>query len=165
MTAVTANANRSTPTHSFSTNPLRTRKDVANAVISLLDPILEHGASPHKAMIRVGYTGTRFDETAAQIEGYARPLWGLAPLLAGNTTYGGTKQFVDGLVAGTDPEGPEFWGYMDDQDQRMVEACPIGFALAIAGKDFWEPLTTKQKSNVEAWLWSMNAKDMPNTNW
>jgi hypothetical protein len=165
MTAVTANANRSTPTHPFSTNPLRTRQDVANAVISLLDPLLEHGASPHKAMMRVGYTGTRFDETAAQIEGYARPLWGLAPLLAGNTTYSGTKQFVEGLVSGTDPEGPEFWGYMADQDQRMVEACPVGFTLAIAGKDFWEPLTMKQKSNVEAWLGSMNAKDMPNTNW
>ncbi len=165
MTAATANSNRTMPIHPFSENPLQTRKDVANAVTSLLDPLLEHGASPQKARIRVGYTGTRFDETAAQIEGYARPLWGLAPLLAGNTAYGGASQFVQGLVAGTDPQNAEFWGYMEDQDQRMVEACPIGFTLAIAGKHFWEPLTEKQKSDVEAWLGSMNAKDMPNTNW
>ena len=28
---------------------------------------------------------------------------------------------------------------MEDLDQRMVETCPIGFTLAIAGKDLWDP--------------------------
>jgi len=46
----------------------------------------------------------------------------------------------------------------------MVEACPIGYTLAIADKYFWEPLTEKQKKNVETWPGSMNDKDMPNTN-
>ena len=81
-------------------------------------------------------TGTRFDETAAQIEGYARPLWGLAPLLAGGSKYAGTERFVNSLIAGTDLESPEFWGLMEDMDQRMVEACPIGYTLAIADKYF-----------------------------
>lgn len=54
---------------------------------------------------------------------------------------------------------------MEDLDQRMVESCPIGFTLAIAGKDFWEPLTEQQKNNVAAWIGSMNDKEMPNTNW
>ncbi|KAH7126932.1 hypothetical protein B0J11DRAFT_289902 [Dendryphion nanum] len=164
MTAATANANRSFPLHPFSTNPLRTRDDVVDAVASLLDP-LAAGDSPFHSMVKVGTSGTRFDETAAQVEGYARPLWGLAPLLAGGSKYAGTDRFVQGLVAGTDPESDEFWGYMEDQDQRMVEACPIGYTLAIAHKDFWDPLTDKQKKNVEAWLGSLNSKDMPNTNW
>lgn len=72
---------------------------------------------------------------------------------------------MKGLIAGTDPESPEFWGSMEDLDQRMVEACPIGFTLAIAGKDFWDPLTDKQKENIANWLGSMNDKEMPNTNW
>ncbi|KAF2738464.1 hypothetical protein EJ04DRAFT_486370 [Polyplosphaeria fusca] len=164
MTAATANANRAFPLHPFSTNPLKTRDDVVQAVASLLDP-LAAGDSPLHSMVKVSSTGTRFDETAAQVEGYARPLWGLAPLLAGDSKYAGTERFVQGLVAGTDPESPEFWGYMEDQDQRMVEACPIGYTLAIAHKDFWDPLTDKQKKNVESWLGSMNDKDMPNTNW
>ncbi|KAK8185521.1 hypothetical protein BKA81DRAFT_373144 [Phyllosticta paracitricarpa] len=54
---------------------------------------------------------------------------------------------------------------MEDKDQRMVEACPIGFALAIAGDYFWKRLDDAQKKNVEAYLGSMNEKDMPNTNW
>lgn len=116
-------------------------------------------------MVKVGSTGTRFDETAAQVEGFARPLWGLAPLLAGDSVYAGTEQFVQGLINGTDPESPGFWGFMEDTDQRMVEACPIGFTLAVASKDFWKPLTAAQKTNVETWLGSMNGKEMPNTNW
>ena len=54
---------------------------------------------------------------------------------------------------------------MEDLDQRMVESCPIGFTLAIAGKDFWEPLAEKEKTNVATWIGSMNDKEMPNTNW
>jgi hypothetical protein len=69
------------------------------------------------------------------------------------------------MIAGTDPESPEFWGNMEHLDQRMVETCPIGFTLAIANKHFWDPLTDKQKDNVAKWLGSMNDKEMPNTNW
>jgi hypothetical protein len=162
--AATANANRAFDVHPFSTNPLLTRDDVVSAVASLLDP-LAAGFSPLNSLVKVGSTGTRFDETAAQVEGYARPLWGLAPLLAGGNDYAGTQKFVNGLIAGTDPESEEFWGYMEDQDQRMVEACPIGYTLAIANEKFWDPLSDAQKKNVETWLGSMNDKDMPNTNW
>ena len=54
---------------------------------------------------------------------------------------------------------------MQDLDQRMVEACPIGWTLAIAGKHFWDPLTEQEKTNVSNWIGSMNNKEMPNTNW
>lgn len=54
---------------------------------------------------------------------------------------------------------------MEDLDQRMVESCPIGYTLAIAGKDFWDPLSDKEKKNVSDWIGSMNPKEMPNTNW
>lgn len=164
MSASAAEANRPFPIHPFCENPLRTRQDIVDACTSLLDP-LEGGTSPGGALIRVGATGTRFDETAAQVEGFARPLWGLAPLLAGGSKYTGADRFVKGLVNGTDPESPEFWGYMEDIDQRMVEACPIGYTLAIAHEAFWKPLSQKERDRVEAWLGSMNNKEMPNTNW
>lgn len=105
------------------------------------------------------------DETAAQIEGLCRPLWGLAPLIAGSTDFTHTELWTKGLIAGTDPESPEFWGNMEDLDQRMVESCPIGYTLAIANNRFWDPLDEGQKTNVAKWLGSMNDKEMPNTNW
>ncbi|GAM87516.1 hypothetical protein ANO11243_055420 [Dothideomycetidae sp. 11243] len=163
-TARVASTNLPFEPHRFSQNPLRTRDDLVDACIALLDP-LEAGLSAQCALVRVGGTGTRFDETAAQIEGFARPLWGLAPLLAGAATYEKADLFLKGLAAGTDPEGEEFWGNMQDLDQRMVESCPIGYTLAIAGSHFWDPLTDEQKDNVSRWIGSMNDKEMPNTNW
>ncbi|KAF2140857.1 uncharacterized protein K452DRAFT_272545 [Aplosporella prunicola CBS 121167] len=165
-----AEANRPSPAHPLASNPLLTRSDLARACVSLLAP-LSAGTSPGGALVRVGHTGTRFDEVAAQVEGYARPLWGLAPLIAGKhgPDIAGSDALVDryvrGLVSGTDPSGPEFWGWMQDQDQRMVEACPIGFALAVAGDAFWKPLGEQERGNVERWLGSMNEREMPNTNW
>ena len=54
---------------------------------------------------------------------------------------------------------------MQNLDQRMVESCPIGFTLAVAGKDFWDPLSATQKKNLESWIGSMNDREMPDTNW
>ncbi|KAI9703443.1 MAG: hypothetical protein M1820_005916 [Bogoriella megaspora] len=159
-----AEANRPAPHQAFSNNPFKTRSDVADACKSLLDSLVP-GFSPGRAYIRVAGTGARFDERAAQIEGHARPLWGLAPLLAGDIEYENAKHWVQGVVSGTDPKNPEFWGNMEDIDQRMVEACPIGFTLAIAHKQFWDPLSEQAKKNLEDWLDSMNDKAMPDTNW
>ncbi|KAK8003431.1 hypothetical protein PG989_003150 [Apiospora arundinis] len=112
-----------------------------------------------------GATAVRFDQTASEIEGICRPLWGLACLLAGGGEYHGTEWWVQGIKAGTDPESPEFWGYPRDNDQRMVEMCPFGYALAVAPQ-FWQSLNERERGNVEAWLGnSINEKNMPNTNW
>lgn len=95
-----------------------------------------------------GATGVRFDDTAVLIEGYARPLWGIASLIAGGGEYDGTHRWIEGLKAGTDPQSPEFWQLAQDSDQRMVEQCPIGFTLAVAPQ-FWQSLNEQQKLNVE----------------
>lgn len=162
MAAAAANTNVSP--HPFTQNPLKTRDDVVEAVKSLLNPLLPD-FSPGCALVKCGSSGARFDETAAQGEGFARPLWALGPLLAGGSDYAGAEKWIKGLVSATDPKSDEFWGYMEDKDQRMVEACPIGFALAIARKELWDPLSDAEKRNVEAYLGSMNDRDMPNTNW
>ena len=92
MSASAADANRAFPLYPFSKTPPRSRRDVVDAVASLLDP-LAGGSSPLHGLIKVGSTGTRFDDTAAQIEGYARPLWELVPLLADGTKYAGIERF------------------------------------------------------------------------
>jgi hypothetical protein len=46
----------------------------------------------------------------------------------------------------------------------MVEMCPLGFALCVAPKQLWEPLTENERENVRVWL-DINKKEMPNTNW
>ncbi|CAG8959418.1 hypothetical protein HYFRA_00001316 [Hymenoscyphus fraxineus] len=110
-------------------------------------------------------TATRFDLRASEIEGFSRPLWGLAALLAGGGTSPLTSHWIAGLKAGTDPSSPEFWGWARDNDQRMVEMCPLGFLLAVAPQ-VWEALDKRERENVESWLGGgVNAKEMPDTNW
>lgn len=112
--------------HPFSNVHITDRSSVQELLRTVLDP-LEPFFSPNRARVRVpGATGVRFDQAAVEVEGICRPLWGLACLLAGDGDYQGTKLWVDGIKAGTDPENPEYWGYPRDNDQRMVEMCPLG---------------------------------------
>lgn len=157
-------------THPFSKVNVVDRASVQELLRTLLDP-LEPFFSPNKARVRVpGATAVRFDQTASEVEGICRPLWGLACLLAGEGDYNGKTWWIDGIKAGTDPENPEYWGFPRDNDQRMVEMCPLGecptplrsmpkfltsakkgFALAVA-PEIWGSMSQKEKSNVENWL-------------
>jgi hypothetical protein len=66
----------------FSDNPFRTREDCVTATWALLSPLRAY-TSPLGARIRLPVsTGAHFDEVAAQLEGFARPLWAVGALLA-----------------------------------------------------------------------------------
>ncbi|KAH8909036.1 hypothetical protein BR93DRAFT_957882 [Coniochaeta sp. PMI_546] len=151
--------------HPFSQIPLSTRSSVQSLLTSLLDPLLPF-FSPLRSRVRVpGATAVRFDQTASEVEGLCRPLWGLACLLAGGGSYPSVGHWVDGIRAGVDPSSPEFWGFARDNDQRMVEMCPLGFALAVV-PEIWDGLGDKGRADLEAWLGGgVNEKNMPDTNW
>lgn len=148
----------------FAHNPLETKSDLRRFLVGLLNPLASH-TSPGGARIHLGHTGTHFDEVAAQLEGFSRPIWGLAALLAGEGRYSGTERWVNGFANGTNPDHEEFWGDMRDKDQRMVECSAIGYAIAVAKEQLWDPLTPEAKNHFERWLGGMNDKQMPNTNW
>ncbi|KAL3434727.1 hypothetical protein BDV09DRAFT_204580 [Aspergillus tetrazonus] len=161
---MSVHANGKTPTQPFSQSTFRTRTDLQDACKALLDPLIPR-FTPGGSRVKIGSSTTRFDEGGAQIEGFARPLWALAALLGGGCDYAEASRWRDGFIQGTDPESPEYWGDIEDMDQRMVEMCPIGFSLAVAPHVFWNPLTDKQKENIAKWLASINEREMPNTNW
>ncbi|KAG7294681.1 hypothetical protein NEMBOFW57_004759 [Staphylotrichum longicolle] len=147
------------PLPGFSDNPLQTRSDLVRAANALLKP-LEQYQSPGKARIKMATaTAAGFSETAAQLEGFARPLWvvpslllessegtGFAPYAKGDADPSrvNTAAWLDGLKAGTDPPSPEYWGNVGDFDQRMVEMESIALA---------------------AWLRQVNHRCMPENNW
>ena len=70
----------------FLDNPLETKDDLRRFCTGILDPLAAH-TSPGGARVHLGFTGTHFDETAAQLEGFSRPIWALAALLAGGGQY------------------------------------------------------------------------------
>ncbi len=111
--------------------PLQTRDDVARAVVDLYEPLLRH-TSPGGARVRLGSFASVFEQSTAELEGFARPLYGIVPLTLGGHDFAHWDRIVDGLDAGTDPDSAEYWGPVPgDNDQRMVEQAAIGLALGV----------------------------------
>ncbi|KAL8280148.1 hypothetical protein RQP46_007478 [Phenoliferia psychrophenolica] len=145
-------------------NPLRTRDDLAELLRALVDPLVPH-LSPGSARIQINRSGAHFDEVAAELEGFARPLWGIVPLLAGGFAFEHIDRWLEGFVNGTDPEHEEYWGEPLDRDQRLVEMAAFGFALAMCGDVFWDTLSSVQKERLNSWLLNINTVELPENNW
>ncbi|KAM3475006.1 hypothetical protein MY5147_003989 [Beauveria neobassiana] len=162
------------PLPGFSDNGFSSRTDTVAASQALLRPLIPY-FSPGKARVKIPVTsGAHFDDTAAELEGYARPLWVVASLVASQQRnakeYDTTSNsllihWIKGLENGVDPSHREYWGAIGDWDQRMVEAEVISFALLSAPDYFYKPLPEIAKSNLKTWLEGLNAKVMPENNW
>lgn len=158
------------PLTGFVDNPLQSRDDVSTAVLSLLHS-LQRYQSPGGARIRIPVsTGAHFDEAAAQLEGFARPLWAVAGLIQGSPRDDDSLDalvapFVQGMAHGTDPDHVEYWGAVTTTDQRMVEMEIISFALLAAPQVFYESQEPATKTNIINWLRPINDHALPTTNW
>jgi hypothetical protein len=140
------------------------RADLQAYVRELVEPLVPY-ASAGGARISPGVNIAHHDDAAADLEGYARPLWGLAPLAAGGGDFAHWELWARGLAAGTDPAHPEYWGDVGDIDQRQVETAAIGFALALAPERFWDPLSGKERDRVGRWLAGTVHRATPPNNW
>jgi len=121
--------------------------------------------SPGRAQVRLGATHAWYGEPVELLEGYARPLWGLAPLAAGGGAFSHWDLWRAGLAAGTDPDHVEFWGWPCDFDQRIVEMAPIALGLLLAPGELWDPLPAAVRTRVTAWLGRVNAVRPVDSNW
>ncbi len=152
------------PTSPLSANPFETRADVARAVTDLFDPLLPY-FSASGARVHLGATSAHFDAAAADLEGFARPLWGLVPLVAGGGDFAHWDLYRRGLAAGTDPAHPDYWGAIGDVDQRQVELAAISFALMLVPQHIWDPLDEAAKARVADYLISARNHRFVDSNW
>lgn len=164
------------PLQNFSDNPLCSRLDLVKAAIALIKP-LDPLKSSTGARIKLSTsTGAGFSETAAQLEGFARPLWVVAELMRlKSTTFDPIMQdllenvnlesWVSGLKEGTDPQSKEYWGDLTDFDQRMVEMETVAFALLVNPSSFSFASDPVARANLIRWLRQINDHTMPQNNW
>ncbi len=145
--------------------PLSGRADVQRAVLDLYEPLLAH-QSERGARVKLGSYSAAFAPRVAELEGFARPLYGIVPLTVGGGDFPYWERIVSGLVAGTDPDSPEYWGQVcSSPDQRMVEQAAIGLALAFCPEQVWEPLDTAERTRLVAWLRGIFEFDPVPNNW
>ncbi|OZJ01627.1 hypothetical protein BZG36_05405 [Bifiguratus adelaidae] len=111
-------------------NKFETRDDVIQAVHSLFNPLLP-AFSEGKARVQLDASAASFDRASCDLEGFARPLFGIASMVAGGAPFAYWDIYREGLKNGTDPNHPEYWGRVESQDQRQVEMAVIGYALLV----------------------------------
>jgi hypothetical protein len=125
---------------------LHSKQDFIQCLNQIVDP-LEKYFTPGRSGIKCGWSGSSYPDSTAKLEAFARALWGMAPLWGGGNTSKLDPLFVQGIINGTDPDHPEYWGPIEDTRQALVETAPIGLALLLAPHVVWDPLTDKQKEN------------------
>jgi len=143
---------------------MKTRADLAAHLATLLGP-LEARFTPGDAGFHLGETAAHYPFRMAALEGFSRVLWGLAPLLAGGGSSPLTDRMVAGLAHGTDPAHPAYWGVGGDRDQRQVEMAAMALALLLKPEVFWDRLDDGGRDRLASWLGTINAVELPPTNW
>lgn len=145
---------------------------MVQAAEALLKPLQQY-RSPGMARIKLATaTGAGYSETAAQLEGFARPLWVVPSLLKKQSQSSGATigdpdiltAWIEGLKTGTDRTSSEYWGDMGDFDQRAVETEAIAFALLTAPERF-VPSEPAERDRLAAWLRQINHRRLPENNW
>jgi len=153
------------PFNPLSGNPLRTRADVAAALSALFDP-LRPCFSQGGGRVSIDASGAPFDRAAIELEGFARPLWGLASAAAGAVDESDWwPLYRSGLAAGVDPGHSDYWGEVGPVDQRMVELAAIAFALCVSPDVLWTPCDPLTKSRLIDYLQTARRLPFSNNNW
>ena len=135
--------------------------DALRRLILPLEPWRSLGA----ARVVLSPAGACFDQTAAELEGFARPLWGAVPAALGGDDVLDWGLICHGLANGTDPDHPEFWGWPIDLDQRLVELAAIGFAMLVVPEKIWQPLSTDAQRRVISYLRHATTCQFSANNW
>ena len=145
-------------------NPLKTRNDVAEALNQLLEPLIP-AFTEDAARVSLADAGAGFSMEAAELEGFARPLWGIVPFVYGGGDFKYWEMYRKGISNGTNPNHPEYWGDINHVNQHLVELAAIGFALCFVPEHLWNPLLDEAKANVSKYLLNARKTDFLHNNW
>ena len=115
------------------------------------------------AGLHLGDFAAHYGEASAHMEAFSRMLWGLAPLWS----QGGGEEYLplfrQGLVCGTDPNHPAYWGAVADYDQKIVEMAAIALTLLLCGERL--KLSQTEARNLHRWLAGVEGRALPQNNW
>ena len=154
--------------------PFLSRSDYSALVAYFTEGFLAY-ATPLRA--NASYPGYRsvYPKKTQQLEGFSR----IAPLLAVwlksspndeiQLPSGRSVNLVDLLAnavnVGTDPASPEYWGTIENYDQRIAEASDIALSLWFSKDRVWKNLSSTTKGRIVTWLISVNGKRIADNNW
>lgn len=145
-------------------NKFESYEDVAAGFKTIMDQLKPAFASSRPGHLALGSHGTVYEKEVQELEAFLRPLWGLAPYLTQQED-SFMETYLSGIIAGTDPESPDYWGVVEDFDQRIVEMASLSTFLLLNKEKTWDVLSQRQKDDLHAWLIQVNRREIPANNW
>jgi len=143
-------------------NNLDTKEDYLNLFNKINQPLRKHYKG--KSRIMFGSTGVGYGNKSAGIEGFARMLWGAGPAIK-LIDSDWLEEIKKGILSGTNPNDPDYWGQLHDRDQRMVEMPAIALSLLHADHFMWKQFSDSQKKQIADWLKQIFDYDCSDGNW
>jgi hypothetical protein len=141
-----------------------------NAAESLLSPLADL-MKPGKADLPMQGQASNHGAQADRLESFARPCLLAAHWLASKPSDQEkisrneiTSWFRNGLIIGTDPSNPEYWGPTANHHQHTVEMAALTLALQIARPQLWEPLSRKERAQIAHWVASIRGAGLHRNN-
>ncbi|WP_125767603.1 DUF2264 domain-containing protein [Lapidilactobacillus wuchangensis] len=151
-------------------NPLKTRADYEQALLTILAPvyhIIETEKTPGR--VHLGDSGSVYEQSRRDIEGFMRTLWGVGPLCSTPERAQQHQYYYDlacqGILAGVNPESEFYWGELHPYDQLFVEMGSLATMLTLTKDFFWDELTATDQQHIFTWLNQINQYKIPDTNW
>jgi hypothetical protein len=146
------------------TYPLTSRRDLAEMTRRLVEPSIAHFTPTGTGIVPAPH-GQHYTAIGASLEGLARPLWAIAPLMAGGESFAHWSLWTSAIEAGLDPNHPGYWGDVPDGDQRFVEHASISTALLLMRERFTASVQPQTLVRLQRWLGNINGKQLPDNNW
>jgi hypothetical protein len=138
--------------------------------LRLLEPLAAL-MTPGRACLPIEGPASDHDAQADRLESFARPLLLAAYFLQSERHPDDNALrarivawFCEGLVAGTDPRSPEYWGPDASYHQHHVEMGLLSIALQIAPEALWHPLSAGERDQVADWLATARGGGIVNNN-
>lgn len=131
-------------------------------------------ASPSGARQRLPGPRSHHGRDADEVEGFSRSFIMAGPWLHNSSDgvfhYNGEKYDVaafyrTGILAGTDPSHPEYWGDLYDYAQHLVELASVSWALYQGKKHIWDRFTESEKEQVASYLYQCTKVTYHHNNW
>ncbi len=145
-------------------NKFESKKDLEKFIIDLVKP-LEKNLIRSSTRLHFSNKSTGAPDGVSQIEGFSRIMWGIAALDKVDSNWPMWRSIREGLIKGTDPDHPDYFGDVGDYDQRIVEMAAISYALVLRPDCVYDPLDEDQRANLYTWLDQVNEREAHNCNW
>ncbi|MBE5939052.1 MAG: DUF2264 domain-containing protein [Lachnospiraceae bacterium] len=149
----------------FKTENIKSRQDMADVMLEILEPLKKYYSS-EKSWLKLGDTSAHYPDTAAWMEGFSRPLWGLGAYWGGGSSDKEWEEiYIKGLTSGSNPKSEQYWGDCVPYDQMLVEMAAISFTILFAGDKILGQMNEEEKKHLFAWLSQINVNPCHSCNW